>query len=381
MDIKLLLSTFLEGLLSFLSPCVLPLLPLYMAYLSNDEGDNKSQFKTFIRTLFFVLGIFTVFLLLAISASMINKFIQDYKDYISIVGAVIIFIFGLHELGIININFLNKEAKLNIDLKIKKITLFKAYTFGFIFAFGWTPCLGPMLTSAVLLASTRDFGYLYIVAYGLGLTIPFIITGSFTTFILNLLNRFKKIMNYILKIAGVVLIIFSIYTIYNSVISLKEIKHQNEINERIENRDNNYAYVPNVEILDTNGNKINLNDYYGKYIYLNISATWCGYCKDEYPELDEFCNEHDDVACFIVMNKELNGGTNDDIIEYQKENNINTPILMDDNYDIIQWGYSGVPFLWVIAPDSSIVGYNPGAITKDIFEMIHEWAKEAYEAR
>lgn len=164
-----LFSIFLEGLLSFLSPCVLPLVPLYMSYLSYDskeyDEDGNIKYKTpkvFLMTVFFVLGISVIFLLLALTVDSLKEFLNNYSNVISIVGGVVIIMFGLHETGIINISFVNSERRLNNKLDLSKMSYLKAFLLGFLFSFAWTPCIGPMLSSAIIIASTSKLGSLYI---------------------------------------------------------------------------------------------------------------------------------------------------------------------------------------------------------------------------
>ena len=195
MDISL-VGIFLEGLLSFLSPCVLPLLPLYMSYLAGDnkttdeEGNVKyNKLDIFLSTFCFVLGICVTFALLALAIDSVKDYISNYSEIISIIGGTLVIVSGLHEVGIIHIDVLNKEAKLKVNLHLEKMSFFKAFLLGLVFSIGWSPCIGPMLANALLLAASNSLGYLYIVAYGLGLVIPFLITGLLTSFILNIIKN------------------------------------------------------------------------------------------------------------------------------------------------------------------------------------------------
>ena len=167
-----LLGIFLEGILSFLSPCVLPLLPLYMSYLVGDDKtvdeNGNIKYKTinvFLSTLCFVLGICLTFTLLSLAVNSLISYIKNYSEIISIIGGTIIIIFGLHQLGIIHIDLLNKEFKLKVNLHLEKMSFFKAFLLGFVFSLGWSPCIGPMLANALLLAATSSEGYLYLIAY------------------------------------------------------------------------------------------------------------------------------------------------------------------------------------------------------------------------
>ena len=183
-----LFGLFIEGILSFLSPCVLPLVPLYMSYLSanaresDEEGNVKyATAKVFLMTVFFVLGVSVIFLILALSVKAIRPFVESYASVIAIVGGTLIIVFGLHETGLIHIDVLDHEKRLNISMDTSKASYLKAFLLGFVFSFAWSPCIGPMLASAILLASTQSLGSLYILVYTLGLIVPFLLTGLATS--------------------------------------------------------------------------------------------------------------------------------------------------------------------------------------------------------
>ncbi len=383
-----LIGTFIEGLLSFLSPCVLPLIPLYMAYLSNDarskdeDGNWKyDQIVVFFRTLCFVFGILIAISLLALAVDSLKNFISDYQDIIGVVASVIIFIFGLHETGIIEISVLNKEASLSSKLHLDKMNYFKAVVFGFLFTFAWSPCIGPMLSSALLLSISSETGYLYLVAYGLGFVIPFIVCGLATGFILNLLKKYQKALRYVNIVAGVILMGFAVYMFYsasNNIIDYKNVKTEEAVAEKEEQ---NVYYLEQDEYLDQDGNTIRISDYQGKFLIVNYVTTWCTYCKSELPEFMEFCNEND-VGCALIMSPDANGEDAGSIKEYHDYYEMNIPIIVDsDNYLLYKLGISSYPTTWIIGPDSSLVGYQLGAMPKDGFIEIYEKAIELYNER
>ena len=179
-------GVFLEGLLSFISPCILPLVPLYMSYLTSDakysiEGEvHYKNTRIILKTIFFILGISTTYFLLGISVNLLRGVISEYRDLIMMNGGIILIVFALHQSGIIKFSFLDKEKRLYLE-EVKALNYFKAYLLGFVFSFAWTPCIGPLLANVLLLASTSDVlkGNLLILLYTLGFTIPFILLGLF----------------------------------------------------------------------------------------------------------------------------------------------------------------------------------------------------------
>ena len=388
MDYKLLGGVFLEGLLSFLSPCVLPLIPLYMSYLSGEDKEEDEEgnihYKTgkvFITTLFFVLGICTTFVLLSLSLNLIKDHLNRYAEVISIIGGTLLIIFGLHQLGVIHIDVLNREAKLKINFKLEKMNFLKAYLLGFVFSLGWSPCIGPLLTNAILLASTQSGGYLYLLAYAAGLVIPFLITGLFTSSILNLIKQKKDIVKWTIRIAGIILIIYGSYMIYTSARKISLIKSVEQISTSAdepgeENTEDIGAYLYNYQLKDTNGNKVRLSDYKGKYIFLNFSATWCQYCDIELPELTKF-NENEEVECLMIMTPLNEAGGIKDIESHVVEKGITLPVLIDDSGIFFYYcNITGYPTTFVISPDGYFIVYASGAMSVEGLNDLLEYAKE-----
>ncbi|MGN1053844.1 MAG: cytochrome c biogenesis CcdA family protein, partial [Erysipelotrichaceae bacterium] len=158
-----LISVFIEGILSFISPCVLPLIPLYMSYLTSSckEEDEEGNItyktaKVIITTLCFVLGISTVFFILGISVDLIGSYIDEYRMLINIFGGIILALLALNGFGVINVSFINREHRLDTKTDFRNMNYFKAYLLGFIFSFAWTPCIGPMLSNVILLALSEN---------------------------------------------------------------------------------------------------------------------------------------------------------------------------------------------------------------------------------
>ena len=375
-----LIGIFLEGLLSFLSPCVLPLLPLYMSYLAGDnkvedeDGNVKyNSFKVFITTLFFVLGICLTLCLFSLSVNVVKEYINDYKEIVSIICGTILIIFGLHEIGIKHINVLDSDKRIISKIDTNNMSLLKAFLLGFVFSLGWSPCIGPMLTNALMLAMTEVSGYLYIVAYGLGLVIPFLITGLLTSQILNLLNNKKKVFKYVMIIAGIIMICYGGYMIINGSRQIVATK------QKTNNPD---AYLYNYEFIDQDGNAIKLSDYKDKYIMVNFVTTWCTYCKQEIPEYLEFSSNHEDeVVCLYVMSTLSSGTSLDNILEFIDENFALKVIIDEDNIMNNYCPVSGYPTVYVISPVGKVLGYCSGMVNVSGFEAILEQAKNQFNNR
>ncbi len=201
------------GVISFLSPCVLPIVPPYLAYMSGVSlGDmsnvTAARRRAIIAALFFVLGLSTVFLILGFTASVFGAFfLQNQVLFAKISGAVVI-IFGLHFLGVFRIPFLDQEARL--DAGDKGGSSFGAYILGLAFAFGWTPCIGPQLGAILSLAASEASvtrGTLLLGIYAAGLGIPFLLAAAFISRAMGVMNRLKKHMQLIERIMGILLVL------------------------------------------------------------------------------------------------------------------------------------------------------------------------------
>ena len=218
-----LIIAFLAGLASFLSPCVLPLVPAFIAYLSGTaaaeikEDSKKAKAAIFTNTLLFVVGFTLVFALLgAIINSVLLNVSYMLKDILTKVAGVVIIVLGLVLLGIIKPAFLQQEHKLR--LKGLKPSYLTSFLFGAAFAVGWTPCVGAILGAILTLALTRPtIAFAMLFAYGLGLGIPFLAVGLFTSQATKLINRYQNIMKYVTIVAGIVLILLGILIFTNEL--------------------------------------------------------------------------------------------------------------------------------------------------------------------
>ena len=205
--------TFLEGIASFISPCILPMLPIYISYFVGK--DNQKTSKAIVNSIGFVLGFTAVFLVLSIFASTLGRLISSSIRYIKVLFGIIIILLGLNYMEILKLNFLNKTKRVNADTK--DLNFLKALIFGILFSISWTPCIGTFLSSALLLiAKEQDIikGIILMIIYSIGLGIPFIISAIFIEKLKNLFDFIKKNYGIIRKISGLVLIVMGIYMFF-----------------------------------------------------------------------------------------------------------------------------------------------------------------------
>ena len=213
------LISFGAGLLSFLSPCVLPLIPGYISYVSGQplqEVINSKKINIF-PLILFCFGFSTVFIIFGASASLLGKLFLQNSEILRILAGIIIVIFSLQLIGIINIPYLNFEKR--FDAKKSK-NIFFPYIIGLAFGFGWTPCIGPILGSILALASIEETlvkAVILLIFYSLGLALPFVLSGYLIQRFLLLSKNFKKNINLISKIGGITLLITGILILTNQL--------------------------------------------------------------------------------------------------------------------------------------------------------------------
>ncbi len=215
------ITALIAGVLSFVSPCVLPLIPAYISYISGaslqeiQSGEVSSK-KIIINSIAFVLGFSTVFILLGASASLIGKVLSRHMNTFKVVAGIIIIIFGLHMTGIIRIKFLNYEKKVQVK-KSNSATLVGAYLIGIAFSAGWTPCVGPILGAILAAASTYTTmtkGIILLAVYSIGLGIPFILTAWAINKFFAAFKQIRKYFHAIEIISGILLIIVGLLLIF-----------------------------------------------------------------------------------------------------------------------------------------------------------------------
>ena len=205
------------GILSFLSPCVLPLVPPYLCFLGgvtleqvteDEEGSRQLTRKVFTAALFFVLGFSTVFISLGATASALGQLVADYIDYLSKAAGVIIIILGLHFIGILKIPFLYRDTR--IQTNTQPASLFGAYIIGLAFAFGWTPCVGPVLAAILFVAGSEDsvtYGTSLLAVYSAGLGVPFLMAALAVKPFMGFMKKFRRHMQTLERIIGVLLVL------------------------------------------------------------------------------------------------------------------------------------------------------------------------------
>jgi cytochrome c-type biogenesis protein len=215
-------AALIAGLLSFFSPCILPLIPAYFSFITGltlDElTENKKEVrqKVILSTLFYVAGFSFIFILFGASASFLGGFASKYSWIVRYLGGGIILIFGFHLLGIINIKSFNFEKKIHV--KEKPLHLMGTFVIGMAFGAGWSPCIGPMLGSILIVAGNQDTilkGVSLLAVYSAGLAVPFLIMSFFINSIIGIMKRATRFIGVLNKVSGILLIIIGILLIFD----------------------------------------------------------------------------------------------------------------------------------------------------------------------
>lgn len=218
---------FGAGFLSFFSPCILPLIPVYIMYMAGVNLESELAERRLIavtRTIGFIIGFTIIFLIMGTSASFIGKIFIRNKDIFSKVSGALIVIFGLSMMGIIKLGFLNMGSKVKSPKKVTN--WFSSILMGMAFAAGWTPCFGPVLASILIYAGGADTvskGVYLLLVYSIGMAIPFLFTALFINVFSKFLEKTEKFMIYVPKISGLIMVIFGILVFFNKVIDISRL--------------------------------------------------------------------------------------------------------------------------------------------------------------
>ena len=424
------LTVFVQGLLSFFSPCVLPLIPLYVGYLAggaaktNDDGTVEyPRKKVFVNTLFFVVGVSFAFFLLGFGFTALGQFFTGNQRVFSIVAGVIMAAFGLYMLGAFGkTKAVEKERRLPFRLNRFAMNPLVALVLGFTFSFAWTPCVGPVLASVLLMASSSASaaaGFGLVAVYTIGFVLPFLAVGLFTGEVLRFFRTHGNVVKYTVKVGGALLIVMGVMTAtgwMNGVTSYLSSfggapaaqeqpadqgadeakgdganggssdasdagKDAGSGDGAASKADAQAAPLADLKLVDQNGEEHSLDEYRGKTVFLNFWATWCGPCQREMPEIQELYerygkNEGDLIVLGVANPKTDENPNNSDVSQEEVEQFLTDhgytfPVVMDTTSDVFyQYMIRSFPTTFMIDKDGNVFGYASGTLSGDMMESI-----------
>jgi cytochrome c-type biogenesis protein len=309
---------FIGGLLSFLSPCVLPLVPGYISLMSGvsvdhlKEGAGNSRRAVIANSLAFNAGLSVIFLTLGATAGYIGSAIFG-NLYVRIISGLVIIVFGLHLIGLLKIKYLYKDTRHFKDDEPRG--LWGSLTLGVAFAAGWTPCIGPILGGIIGLAATTGGwkgGLILSAFYSAGLAVPFLVTGLGINQFLGFYGKFRRHLHKVEVVSGIVLIAIGALILSNRVTILNSQRLASWLPDwesRLKLRDTTPAnadnlrgarQAPDVQFMKLDGSALRLSDLRGRVVVLNFWATWCVPCRAEMPEFNQLQRELEPQGLSIV---------------------------------------------------------------------------------
>ena len=410
-------TVFLQGILSFFSPCVLPLVPLYIGYLSGGaksvEADGTIRYhrgKVMVNTVCFVAGVSFAFFLLGFGFSAVGQFFQRYQTVFTTVGGILVILFGLYQLGVFGSSrFLAAERRL--PLRLDKLTMgpLTALVLGFTFSFAWTPCVGPALASVLLMASSAAsaaVGFALIGLYTLGFVLPFLAVGLFTGTLLDFFKRHQQVVRYTVKVGGALMILMGVLMLTGWMGGITSYLarlggaaggetpaqtqqtqapavSQTPAPETTPAPDAELPPAPDFTLVDQNGTEHTLSDYQGKTVLLNFWATWCGPCQQEMPDLqalyEEWGENGGELVVLGVANPKTDDqpfnqdGTMEEVETFLSDHCYTYPTVMDTTGEIFAaYGVRSFPTTFMIDTEGNVFGYLIGSMSRETMDSIVE---------
>lgn len=368
---------FFEGLVSFLSPCVLPIIPIYMGYLAGNSNEKRnSNKKVLLFTISFIFGILLAIFLMNASINLLQSFLKEHMTLFVRIGGILIVLLGIYQLGFIKINFLQRTFRFSLKTD-NKMNVMVAFIMGFTFSFAWTPCIGPALSSILLLAaSSGDFWYsnFLMIIYAFGFTLPFLVLGLFTNKALNWLNSHRDIVKYTTKIGAVILIIFGLMMFsgkLNTISNYMSPSQGQVSTNQAENSDDSVNY--GNALLNQDDKPISLADYHGKVVFLNFWATWCPPCQREMPEIQKLSEKYQNSEDIAILTVVMPGGQEMDaagIKKFLKEKGFTMPVIFDDGRLSSSFQITSLPTTCMFDRDGNVYGSVVGQLSSDMMENI-----------
>ena len=360
-------TVFFAGMFSFFSPCILPLLPVYIGYFSSDESSSQSPLASRIKkTLAFTAGVSTVFFLMGVGAGLAGSFLQS-SLFVLLCGVVIVFM-GVHQIGLIQIPFLDWTKTLSSKADPGK-GLLGAFGLGFFFSFGWTPCVGPILTMVLGISLEQGnalTGGVLLLLYAAGFAIPFLVLAAGSQLLLEKIRCLHPHLGKIKIVGGILVVAMGIWMIAGQIPVLMQRQSEN--------------VHPEGNTLS--GETVSLSDWEGKTVYLKFWATWCPSCLSGMREFNELAEEYADSEDVVIYSVVAPGYQNEMDLEtftdWATGQGLSFPILFDEGGQLNrQYGIQGYPTSVFLDRNQDVTTIHIGHMNNDeIRKQITELTQE-----
>ena len=334
---------------------------------------------------------------LGLGVSAIGTFFKSNQLLFARIGGILVVLFGLYQLGVLGTSrILGQERRLPFKLDVLAMSPITALIMGFTFSFAWTPCVGPALTSVLLMAasaSTKLWGFLLIGVYMIGFVLPFLAVGLFTTKLLEFFKAHVKVVRYTAKIGGVLMIFMGIlmftgkmnavtgYLSSGAPVTVEEQKENEETADAEEKQETESGLTPAIDFIltDQYGNTHKLSDYKGKTVFLNFWATWCSPCRAEMPDIQKLYEsaETEGEDALVVLGVAApnlgNEKSEEEIKAFLEENGYTYPVLMDTTGEVfMSYGVNAFPTTFMITREGEVFGYASGQLNEATMKSIVE---------
>jgi len=386
------LIAFAGGLLSFLSPCVLPLVPGYISLMSGvsidhlkAEGASGSRRAVIANSLAFNAGLSVIFLALGGTAGLVGATIIN-NVWVRVIGGLVIIVFGLHLIGLLKIKYLYKDTRQFSNEKPRG--MLGSLTLGIAFAAGWTPCIGPILGGIIGLAATSGGwkgGLLLSAFYSAGLAVPFLVTGLGINQFLSFYSKFRQHLHKVEVVSGVILILIGVLVMSNRVTLLASSRLAGwlpdwESRLKLKGSDKpastpasgqKFPTAPDVQFTKLDGSALRLSDLHGRVVLLNFWATWCIPCRSEMPEFNQMQHDLEARGLSIIGASVSPLDTPDVISSFQRD--------VKQNYTVVRGAEEignqfsngpGLPVTHILDREGRIRQTFFGPQSREVFESV-----------
>lgn len=405
------LTTLIEGLIAFISPCVLPMIPVYVLYFAGASEGRQAK-KTLGRALSFVLGFTALFVLLGVFAGSLGALLIRYQSEVNLICGMIMILFGLHYAGVLHITFLDKTLKPGVQVQPKGYV--SCALLGVVFAAGWTPCTGPLLGSAMMLAASKGgafTGAVLLGCYSLGMGIPFVLCALLIDRAKGAFAAIKRHYTAINRICGVFLVIVGLmmmtglYSRFSLMLQSGAAQTPAaSVQATVEPEPTattapiataeptaepaaapEVTAAPKAEVMgpvmrnmapdftayDDAGSPVSLNDMHGKPTIVNFFASWCGPCKMEMPYFDEFYHQYGDQVNFMMVNLCAFGNdTKENAKKMVESGGWTFPVYFDSDGDAaLKYAIRSMPTTIFVSADGELKGRHTGVISRENLEQ------------